>query len=38
MQAWRELCGKLGKDYQSIRRQADNADVAFHFTYLNSAS
>ena len=37
MQAWKELCGKWGKDYLSIRRLADNEDVAFHFTYLNYA-
>ena len=35
MQAWKEMCMKRGKGYLSIRRLADNEDVAFYFTYLN---
>lgn len=35
MQAWMRLCIKWGKAYLSIRRLADNEDIAFHFTYLN---
>ena len=35
MQAWKEMCMKWGKGYLSIRRLADNEDVAFYFTYLN---
>ena len=37
MQAWKEMCMKWGKGYLSIRRLADNEDVAFYFTYLNYA-
>ena len=37
MQAWKEMCMKWSKSYLSIRRLADNEDVAFYFTYLNYA-
>ena len=35
MQAWKHLCMKWGKAYLSIKRLADNEDIAFYFTYLN---
>ena len=35
IQAWKDLCMKWGKDYRSIRNQADNEDIAFYFTYLS---
>lgn len=35
IQAWKDMCLKWGKDYRSIRSQADNVDIAFYFTYLN---
>lgn len=37
IQAWKEMCLKWGKGYLSIRRLADNEDIAFYFTYLNYA-
>ena len=35
MLAWKHLCMKWGKAYLSIKRLADNEDIAFYFTYLN---
>lgn len=35
VQAWKEMCTKWGKHYRSIKKMAENEDVAFYFTYLN---
>lgn len=35
IQAWKDMCLKWGKDYRSIRAQAENPDIAFYFTYLS---
>lgn len=29
------MCLRWGKDYRSIKAQADNEDIAFYFTYLS---
>ena len=35
IQAWKDMCLRWGKDYRSIKAQADNEDIAFYFTYLS---